>query len=450
MPIQDHSSDRPMCVPSLKDEPFLPSITSPSDVVDNYNTLAPNPNPNTAGNSIGHNSYDDDDEYNYNANYRFDSYMKDSYNANKGNSYNLQYSQNLCMFKNDFKTYSSAPGSESSTPFKLPTIDRSKSNSVTSLASERYARSRGWSRDRRSRLCRSPSRSSSFWGELHDTQDACKPEQYHGLVGNCAEDDVVASINNSSYDVSPFLSERNDNTNVKFPSIFQSNSSNNAKLNMSSSTANSSAHNSRNASPFSFRRESTFINLSSSLHHDGNIDSMSSTNINGTTTNNSKKKKKKESFYNGDDNVNNVSSVVDAPDTSLPRSGTQNSALLLPIQSGHEMRNPMKAKRKRKKQQTGLLSAGEMGSDAEKLLREKLGAIEKREQNDFDDFNLSHNDGENSTLSESAFIDKVTDENCLANGNGASDSEPLASKPPLYQNTSTVIATENSMAPVKA
>ncbi|KAH9507175.1 hypothetical protein Btru_056546 [Bulinus truncatus] len=60
------------------------------------------------------------------------------------------------MFNNGKKLYSSAPTSESSSPFKLPSIHRSKSNSVSSLVVESKT-PRDSSIDRRVELTRSPS-----------------------------------------------------------------------------------------------------------------------------------------------------------------------------------------------------------------------------------------------------------------------------------------------------
>lgn len=203
---------------------------------------------------------------------------------------------------------------------------------------------------------------------------------------------------------------------MKLPNIFQPRRPSNASgLTVTAATTtttnnNSSTHTSRDASPFSFRRESTFLGLNQhDISHDGSNSQVSPQH-----------------------------SVLDE---TLSRSGTQSSALLLPISSTQDVRNSIKSKRKRKKHKS-LLASNESGIEAEKLLREKLGAIENR---DFDRPSPRH-DGEKTDLSDTAFIDKVKDETHMANN----APEALASKPPIYQNTPARIKTEQKVTSVKA
>ncbi|KAI8785386.1 hypothetical protein BgiBS90_014913 [Biomphalaria glabrata] len=78
------------------------------------------------------------------------------------------------MFNNGKKLYSSAPTSETSTPFKLPSIQRAKSNSVSSLATGNATGTDDDIIDQRADLTRSPSCPSLMDASSHaenlDTQ----------------------------------------------------------------------------------------------------------------------------------------------------------------------------------------------------------------------------------------------------------------------------------------
>ena len=172
MPILSENTDRPSCLPGSKDEPFLPSIKTaavsprPAPLQGSSREMKQNGGQSGSTNSKGNTSsrrcinstsnsngsthrslingdFEDEnenrDKYFHNNNNNVNGFT--DRNSIKKSSLNCrldQYQSHETTGPNlSHKAFFSAPASESSTPFKLPSIDRSKSSSVSSLVSDR-------------------------------------------------------------------------------------------------------------------------------------------------------------------------------------------------------------------------------------------------------------------------------------------------------------------------
>ena len=368
-----------------------------------------------------------------------------------------------------------------------------------------------------------------------------------GTIHNQKSDGKVHPSSQSSS--RPCFGHREDsctatNSSIKLPSIFSSRGSHNSSFLTTASsingygmgggtedtiTADSSVVTSRDGSPFTFKREPTFFNMSQSRHdslqsHSANDssppcsllphdvatrasaklmltanglsprqelttecdDQESHSNITST----------RSSHYNGyQHNLQHsqqhpYSQQQQQQQNQMQQQSQQSSALLLPISSTADLKNLSSTflsqgaggagsgtggKRKRKKNgpKSSSHGLGDPVSDAatERLLREKLGAIERWDHEGYSPTTESvHESGismpsyDNYEFSDMNLIEKVkneTDErngvnlgmrdrdNNMSGGGGAAGDGANA-KPPVYQSTPSRIKTEKKVASVKA
>ncbi|RUS78128.1 hypothetical protein EGW08_014101 [Elysia chlorotica] len=639
MPILTENTDRPACLPRSKDEPFLPSIkngtTSPRGAppIDSSRENKQNAGSNVKGNTssrksgIVHNHFDRNNNKNNN--------NSDSYEGNaqrsiydgdvvdeteKRDKYFPGANNYVCGFRDEDngkkdslsrrlgqlqthgdsgpvqgnKAFFSAPASESSTPFKLPSIDRSKSNSVSSLVSDRNLQHRnqpnlirGQSRDRRSRFCRSPSCPSNlgcYWipddeSDFSDDDDnrnsdnrAYKNPHVNGQISTMITPDTArlppgdrllgfsdglntthsqkseGKISPSPQSSSrPCFGHREDsctatNSSIRLPSIFPSRGSHNSSFLTTGSsingfgmgagnedpvTADSSAVTSRDGSPFAFKREPTFFNMSHSRQD--NAQSYGTNNSSNScsflspdvatraaaklslTAHVLSPRHEVPTEYDDQESpsLSNITSTRSSHQSGYqhqcsqlqhgqqhPQSNQQqqnqmqqSSALLLPITSTADSKSASSSysthalngggsnggKRKRKKNGTKCSShgLGDLASDAatERLLREKLGAIERR---DNEGYSPTRESAQKSVISKTAcddhepsdmnLIERVKNETDERNnvtvgtrdrdskmsGIGEAAGDGINAKPPSYQSTPSRIKTEKKVAPLKA
>ncbi|GFR67533.1 hypothetical protein ElyMa_005585300 [Elysia marginata] len=690
MPILTENPDRPACLPGTKDEPFLPSIkptagsprappllassreNKPSQEHSTHNNINGNTSSRKTTTTTANNNNNNILSSNGSISSRRNLCSGDSDNNGdmyisgnaKNNNKNINAFTDINNVVNSkdslssrrgqypnhggdcggHKNFFSAPASESSTPFKLPSIDRSKSNSVSSLVSDRYvcicvsslvndryvcicvsslvsdryvclcvsslvserhvtychrqSSIRGPSRDRRARLCRSPSCPSnlgSHWNDYDeddfDDEDDANDDHHHhhvtqegrpwkhyvgaGEISSMITPDTarlptgeqtMQSQESSAFYPSqkrPFFEHREDsctatNSSIKLPSIFPSRGSHNSSFLTTNSsmagfgvgggpeeivTAESSAVTSRDSSPFAFKREPTFFSLSQGrrdsvvsqavtnaspahtllppdvasrvaaklslassglsprLEMDTEYEEHGTLSSTGNTT--------RSSHHGGQQQQQNCKPVHQAAQSQ------QSTALLLPLSSTADLklspsglaassadsgRAGAAGKRKRKKNGSKSSSSHELGEHAtdgatERLLREKLGAIERRhtegysptrepahpasmcnaeEEGELSDFNLIERvqnetsernsvavgDGKMGAVGPACDTDSKmsavgpacdTDSKIsgVVPGPGATDGGTSA-KPPVYQNTPTRIKTEKKIASVKA
>ncbi|GFO45257.1 hypothetical protein PoB_007176200 [Plakobranchus ocellatus] len=618
MPILTENCDRPGCLPGSKDEPFLPSIKTaavsprgpPGQGSSRENKQAAALNSNKS-NSKGNNSSRKNNNSNSNSNANtqrsvnnggeldddgenYDNYFTNNNNINSFNDRNHtrkdSLNSRLGQLQNQDdggpglgqKAFFSAPASESSTPFKLPSIDRSKSNSVSSLVSERHLQyrhhqnmlSRGRSRDRRSRLCRSPSCPSNlgYWQDNdeddyfdddddgNNNQSRAYNYQNHGDAGFSMITPDTARLSNdrlsgfleggnltnshkldggflpsSQSSSRPHFGHREDsctitNGSIKLPSIFPSRGSHNSSFLTTTSslngggmsggpegtmTADSSAVTSRDGSPFAFKREPTFscsgtgrrdnhqANASNKSPHTLSPDAASKVAAKLTAAANGLSPRPEVEAENDDDDPHN--STINSTRSSHhsgynqhfnhhqqhqhhQQQHQQSTALLLPISSTFDPKHSSNSggarnsgsctdgcgagKRKRKKNTSKPLShgLGDPVSDAatERLLREKLGAIERRDKESYSptresarESGISTAEGDEFELSDMNLIERVKNETNERNSMNlcardrdskmsGSTVDGVSAKPPVYQNTPTRIKTEKKVASVKA
>lgn len=208
------------------------------------------------------------------------------------------------LWRPDKKAYSVVQKSE----LKLPCIDRSKSSSVTCLATETPVSDRmlprGQSLDSRSRLVRSPAELETFdfWTRFKGADDHVRTQQ-----------ESENAVSDSKHDDTLCTNKQESNFNIKFPSIFQHQKNN---------------HNFPYSPPNSKNEKLTT--------EESHVSSREKPPFNGFSQHNLTLLGRKSWLNSKTESSNDQ------------RSGPQTSALLLPISTCAEFRNPDKTKRKKK------------------------------------------------------------------------------------------------------